>query len=293
MGKKARIKRERRQKELTKSQLPDTPEAEGAKALEEDQTRDTQDKLIISDFDIQKIKSHVRRVDPDIEKTICEALRIRQLYKRQRANRFVLYLKCAELMRHYHYPKTVCPDCGIDCAYQKEPPLPIPAVLIQDLGAQIAIKILNPKSLSIHNKLTKVSLKSILYGEDQLRHSTEECKRMGYKAVDELRDLLSQVTKEVVKEYGTANLTLEAQKRLKYHISHELNRNYDQIIDPESREDPGNEEAYIFLRFNKNGKPVYNQCGELMYGPMTNSIPVICAVCLDLPCSCPPCVHDY
>ena len=89
MGKKARIKRERRQKELTKSQLPDTPEAEGAKALEEDQTRDTQDKLIISDFDIQKIKSHVRRVDPDIEKTICEALRIRQLGKELTGSSFI------------------------------------------------------------------------------------------------------------------------------------------------------------------------------------------------------------
>ena len=286
MGKKSRNKREKWQKELIRSQDPERSEAEKAEALRE--SLDTRFRLLSIEKGFKIIVDHITRIDPYIMRTISEALNIRLLYNREKENRFSLYLKCGQLMKRYHCPKTPCPDCGIDCVYQKGPPLPVPVVLIQDLGTQIAIKIINPGSLSSHNVLTKDSLKSILSGEDQVSHTDAECKRMYLKAIEELRDLLSQVTKEVVREYGTANLTQEAQNQLKYHVSQELNRNYDQTIDPEPIAEPNYELACTFLRFNKNGKPIYNEYGMLMYGPMASSIPVICAICLDLPCTCPP-----
>ena len=295
MGKKSRNKREKRQKELIRSQDPEKSEAEESKALKKESL---DQRLRILSFEegfeagFKVIVDHISRIDPYIVNTITEALNIRQLYNREKESRFTLYLKCARLMKQYHCPKTPCPDCGVDCVYQKEPPLPVPEVLIQDLGTQIAIRIINPKSLSAHNVLTKALLKSILSGEEQVSHTDAECKRMYIKAIEELRDLLSQVAKEVVREYGTANLSQKAQKELKYHVSQELNRNYDQTIDPEANTEPNHEHACTFLRFNKNGKPIYDEFGMLMYGPMASSIPVIYAICLDLPCVCPP-IYEF
>ena len=276
MGKGARIRREKRHKELAKLQIR-IPKGEEPPEIY---------CLLLED-----IKTHVSRIDSNIEGTILEALEIRQLYNRPKANELSLYMRCVELMRNKHYPRIQCPDCGINCIFQKEPPLPTPAVRIEDWDTQIAIRIVNPKSLSIHNKLTKESLRSQLFGEDQLKHSEAECERMNYKALSDLKDLLSQVTKEVVRECGTPNLSKSAQRRLRFHISNELNRNYDLSIDPWSTDESlGLEDlAPIFLRFNKDGKPIHDENGELLYGPMLGSIPEICAMCLDLPCCCPSC----
>ena len=100
MGKGARIKREKRQKELAKLQIR-VPKGEEPPEIH---------CVLVSD-----IKTHVSRIDPDIEGTISEALEIRQLYDRPKANELSLYMQCVELMRDKHYPKAQCPDCGIKC----------------------------------------------------------------------------------------------------------------------------------------------------------------------------------
>ena len=273
MGKKARIRRERKLKSNRIIQEVVNEDREIAQSLASA---------------VERVRKHLRQIEPDIDTVIRDAIINRLEKYGQVVTRLTLLRYGTQLLTKRHIPKRPCPDCGIDCKYQREPPLPSSKIIIDDRNPRlIYIRIADTPKLCTHYALNRHTLSRLLRGDpEEEPHTKDICKSWKERTINEIKYSIKTVTADLIRSEGTADLTAKAQQKLKYHIAKELNDEYDLNINPRERVPIAdwNKSSTVFLKFYKDGT-IFKSC---VAGPLANQLPSICAVCMYLPCECPP-----
>ena len=277
MGKQSRIKKEKESKR--KANIKRNEEKEAKKKLAERSELRAEVRA-----HSEQLVRHLVRIDPEFNETVDWAVKVRK----QKGDRDIttgdILLVCQNLLNRAYVPTKICIECGIDCFFQKAPPEPPPRLLVESDETFIWIRLTRTPKLAVHGGLNQCTLRLILAGESLEcdSHIDDKCVQKAKKIVDDIHDVVSNVVAEIIRRYGTANLSNYQMKKLKVKLALELNQNYDLGIQTHRDKEDSffSNDATTILSFRRDGQRV---AGADRVASLNQEI---CAFCMYLPCEC-------
>ena len=279
MGKQSRIKKEKESKR--KADIKRNEEKEAKRKLAErselrEEVRAHSEQLV----------RHLQRIDPEFNETVDWAVKVRKERGDKDITTGDILLVCQNLLNRAYVPTKICVECGVDCFFQKSPPEPPPRLIIESDETFIRIRLTKTPKLAVHGGLNQCTLRLILSGEslDCDSHIDERCVQKAKKIVDDIHDVVSNVVAEIIRKYGTANLSNYQTRKLKVKLALELNQNYDLGIQTHRDKEDSifSHVATTVLSFRRDGQRVVGA----RYDRVASLNQEICAFCMYLPCEC-------